>query len=404
MKWKVVAKSAIGTSHEKQNIGCQDYCNYVIDDDTILGAVADGAGSAKYSEIGAKLAVETALSELKKWRKWLKTEKFDLQPDILPEKAQRAFQKTLSQVVTALKAETSKGYNLKDLACTLLVFVGTPEWIAAMQIGDGFIVVGLQDSDDYQLIFQPDKGEYANETTFVTSDNASQEMRVRLVQGNQQFICASTDGLERLAIDMRNWMPSSRFFKPFEDGLMRDIKQEEESVISWLNCEEVNAKTDDDKTLLLCLYTKDRVENKPHTSKPSLGGRLGCKSNNRSRSIRKHPKPNISQPNKNSSQKSSRFYGNNQTFIPGTLAGVLLHINYFSFISGSYSKLVTIFIYIYIGIAIWSIVKTHFNHLPNQLQKQQLNFLSIAFTFGIGALLGWLIFYSLWFLSDLIQL
>ena len=37
---------------------------------------------------------------------------------------------------TALQQQAdSKDYSVNDLACTLLVFVATPYWVAAMQLG-----------------------------------------------------------------------------------------------------------------------------------------------------------------------------------------------------------------------------------------------------------------------------
>ena len=46
MGWKAIARSAVGTSHQKQKIPipCQDCGNYRIFKDVIVGAVADGAG------------------------------------------------------------------------------------------------------------------------------------------------------------------------------------------------------------------------------------------------------------------------------------------------------------------------------------------------------------------------
>jgi hypothetical protein len=54
MAWKAVARSATGTSHLKQQIPCQDYGDCKVLNDVIIGAVADGAGSAKYADIGAQ--------------------------------------------------------------------------------------------------------------------------------------------------------------------------------------------------------------------------------------------------------------------------------------------------------------------------------------------------------------
>ncbi|MEM6751364.1 MAG: PP2C family serine/threonine-protein phosphatase [Cyanobacteria bacterium P01_C01_bin.38] len=260
MSWKTIVNSATGTSHQNKKTPCQDYGSYeILDLDVIVGAVADGAGSAKNSEVGSSLAVKTALSYLKKCYESYKIKGYDL-PLTIPitkKKAENIFDRTLAKVKKALVEEAEKiNCSTNDLACTLLVFIATPNWIAAMQIGDGFIVVGLEKSP-YQLLFPPDKGEYANQTTFVTSANASSKMQVRVLEGKQEFVCASTDGLEKLAIDFRTGIPYHRFFNAFEEGLKnREREEEQKSLREWLNSQEVNARTDDDKTLLLCLYER----------------------------------------------------------------------------------------------------------------------------------------------------
>lgn len=171
MAWKAIARSATGTSHQKQQLPCQDYGDYRILDEVIVGAVADGAGSAKHAEVGAKLAVKTVLEYLTGIEQWLKKrQKFEelIQKPPSEAEARKLFVKNASKVVTALQAQAiDGGYSVDDLACTLLVVVATPNWVIAMQIGDGFITLRCQ-AEDLQLLFSPDKGEYLNETTFVT--------------------------------------------------------------------------------------------------------------------------------------------------------------------------------------------------------------------------------------------
>ncbi len=259
MAWRAIARSAVGTSHLKQQLPCQDYGGYKILNGVIVGAVADGAGSARCSDIGATLAVKVAIGYLTRLEKWLQKRKhfWQLNPQPLSEEqARKLFAKTVKRVVTALQEQAaSKGYSVDDLACTLLIVVATPNWIAAMQIGDGFIAVCCQ-KEDPQLLFQPDKGEYINETTFVTSTNALDAMRVCVRLGKPEFICAATDGLERVAIRMSDWTPFAPFFQPLEEYLHEtsDPEQEDEYLMSFLDSDRLNARTDDDKTLLLCLY------------------------------------------------------------------------------------------------------------------------------------------------------
>lgn len=259
MGWKAIARSAAGTSHLKQQLPCQDYGGCKIRNHVIVGAVADGAGSAKYADIGAKIAVETVLEYLAGVEQWLQKHKKvgEINPQPLPQlEARRLFTQTVNKVVAAMEAQAqSGGYSIEDLACTLLIVVATPTWVAAMQIGDGFIVV-RPEQEEPQLLFSPDKGEYINETTFVTSANALDAMRVCVHTGKPEFICASTDGLERLAIRMSNNTPFAPFFQPLEEYMQElgNPEQSDEYLMSFLDSDRLNARTDDDKTLLLCLY------------------------------------------------------------------------------------------------------------------------------------------------------
>ncbi|MBD2437019.1 protein phosphatase 2C domain-containing protein [Nostoc sp. FACHB-110] len=264
MGWKAIARSETGTSHISQGIPCQDYgrCR-IFKDDVIVGAVADGAGSAKYADVGSKLAVETTVKYLSRISEYLQKRKhcWEIFYQALSEaEAKKLFTKTAKKVINDLCNQAEKEDDpVSDLACTLLVFVATPHWLAAMQIGDGFIVLRCKNSEEYQLLFQPDKGEFANETTFITSENALQEMQVKVSSGEQEFICASTDGLEKVAIRFQDWKPFSPFFKPFEEylELTQNPEEDAEYLTNFLNSERLNARTDDDKTLLLCRWERE---------------------------------------------------------------------------------------------------------------------------------------------------
>ena len=60
-QWKAIARREVGTSHEATKTPCQDYAEYKQYGDYLIGVVADGAGSRRYSEDGAKLAVDVTL-------------------------------------------------------------------------------------------------------------------------------------------------------------------------------------------------------------------------------------------------------------------------------------------------------------------------------------------------------
>ena len=294
MTWKAIARSEKGTRHSKLNMPCQDYSNYKVINNAIVGVVADGAGSAKHSDIGAQTAVNKVL-EIINERDIQNIDELLISDGYLPEtekhkpsahklsnlfnrsnkdeegditvavkksnseyKTKQFFVEIVKQVTTALneQAETND-YAVSDLASTLLIAIATPNGIAAMQTGDGFITVRYPNSP-FQLLFPPDKGEYVNETIFVTSSNALKDMRVIVQPGQPEFVCASTDGLERLAIRMSDWTPFTPFFQPLEQYLRETNNPEEsdEYLINFLKSDRLNARTDDDKTLFLCLYDR----------------------------------------------------------------------------------------------------------------------------------------------------
>ncbi len=252
MVWRATVHSAMGTRHAQRDIPCQDHGDYIICGSSIVGAVADGAGSAQHSDIGAKLTIKTVLSSLERWL----DRQSSITQQVIETQVQSVFEDALDAAVLALDQEAQAGgYALRELGCTLLAFIATPDWVAAMQIGDGFIVVKASEPESYQLLFQPEKGEYINETVFVTSEQALEAMQVTVQSGERPLVCAATDGLEKVAIRFQDWQPHPPFFAPFMSCLqtMADPAERQDYLETFLNSDRLNAKTDDDKTLLMCL-------------------------------------------------------------------------------------------------------------------------------------------------------
>ncbi len=65
MSWKIVSSRVQGDSHKKHKIPCQDYVEYFHENGLLIGAIADGSSSAKYSKYGAQLAVKHAIDYVK---------------------------------------------------------------------------------------------------------------------------------------------------------------------------------------------------------------------------------------------------------------------------------------------------------------------------------------------------
>lgn len=257
MTLKAIAHCAIGVQHQNNNLPCQDAADYRIIENICIGAVADGAGSAKYADIGAHIAVQSVLARLTTLIHRLK-QLHDLSEErITQSRARKSCAQVIQTVLSNLQRQAIQNHcTVSDFACTLIAFIVTPHQMVAMQIGDGFLVV-KSEQEDYQLLFEPERGEFVNETTFITSSNAVASMQVKILSHPIQFICAATDGLENVALRLRDWTPFGPFFDPLAQYLQSyPSGLEDEYLIDFLNCDRLNARTDDDKTLLLCFQSQ----------------------------------------------------------------------------------------------------------------------------------------------------
>lgn len=248
MSWRIVAASAIGTSHLASGKGCEDSCwaqeDQTAQNEYVLSVfVADGAGSAQHGGEGAEIAMQTAADFMA--RKISEVE-FGVNDEL-------AVQCVLAirQRIEARAAAVGK--TPRDFACTFLGVVALPHAGLAMQIGDGCIV--FEAGNDLELAIVPMTGEYANMTHFVTDDNAIELLCTKPIDSQISKVAVFTDGLQRLAIKMATNSPHVPFFTPFFKALETAKPEQEDelqaALVRFLNGDAVNSRTDDDKTLVL---------------------------------------------------------------------------------------------------------------------------------------------------------
>jgi hypothetical protein len=243
--WRIAAARATGTSHLKAGLPCQDRlaCR-VLGSRTLVAAIADGAGSAPLAERGAAIAVETVVQYLSRA---LDKGRSDY-GTMLREAAAGARESVLAEA-------QKNGSEPRDLASTLLVTVAGPSGGAALQIGDGMIVVS-DGGGGWCWVFWPQHGEYANTTHFLTDEDAAARLQVEPFSGKVTDIALMTDGLEPLALHYA----SRSVYEPFFDGMFRplfdadgtnEISHLSASLERFLSSERVGSRTDDDVSLIL---------------------------------------------------------------------------------------------------------------------------------------------------------
>ena len=246
--WRYTGQSVTGTGHHKSGTPCQDSHHIEIIDSVLIAAVSDGAGSAKHSEIGSELAVKQALMFIRQWENM---------PDSEEEwkiRAEQLIRFLREQIVS--KAEEISCHP-KELAATFLLAAVSETAVAGIQIGDGGIVYGLEKEENLQLLIQPERSEYINETVFLTSENFKTGLKTAYIQGAVERIALFSDGLQMLALDMKTQpsKPHLPFFAPLFQFVRKTEKDTERGrqISSFLQSPRVCSRTDDDKTLIVAI-------------------------------------------------------------------------------------------------------------------------------------------------------
>lgn len=244
--WRVAAISSRGANHRAVDLPCQDSNHWRSPVPGLLvAAIADGAGSVKLADVGAdiasRVAVEHACRQLPP-RRHQTSNSMNL---VLRESVIAA------RIALELEARNRQA-QLGDLACTLILLIASQDSLAVAQIGDGAVVVQTKDGS-LETLTIPARGEYFNETRFVTSSDALDLINFVLWVSPITHIAAFTDGIEMLALEMPNYVPYRPFFSPLFRMISAAVNQNEANhrLRTLLSSSEVEEKTDDDITILL---------------------------------------------------------------------------------------------------------------------------------------------------------
>ena len=246
--WQVVHALAVGTSHLSSGLACQDAADWRILPSGLLAiALADGAGSAPESETGANLAVTEALMTLEN------AEANDTPGDAnaWAKAVQEAF--FAARQALADEAQTA-GLPLKAFATTLICVVAAGDGLVLGQVGDG-VLVARTPTGDLHTLTQPQRGQYANETLFLTMPGALQQAYFQIIELELAGLALMSDGLSRLALQLPGYTPHAPFFHPLwtftaqaEPGELANRE-----LAAFLASERVCARTDDDKSLVIAV-------------------------------------------------------------------------------------------------------------------------------------------------------
>lgn len=221
-----------GVSHKISDTPCQDSVLIKKAEGYLFLGLADGAGSARHSDIGSNLILKFLAVHMQ------------ISFDYYTKNEAVANKNLLGRIHLALtKIAHMKEVKVEDLSSTLLFVAIYYGEIIIVHIGDG--VIGILDEEDtLSVLSEPENGEYAHLTYFTTTLNAN---KIRIYKGNIRDInglVLMSDGVEDSLYDSKT----------------KDLVPVTKNIIQWLdqgNEEEVSSALDENLKNVFVLKSSD---------------------------------------------------------------------------------------------------------------------------------------------------
>lgn len=248
-RWTWAGASVLGTSHEGNDLPKQDYAataEYESAQGPVLAiVVCDGAGSAACSHIGARTACLSLHSLIRSY-----LSQNGLVRNLNEQKSEVWLNEVRRQILTLTQ---TTDLALREFATTVSVALLADDSLFVLMVGDSPCV--FYDGTNWFSPIWPMRGEYANQTYFVTQDPLP-FWRCVTLKTSLAKAAVFTDGIEKLVLREGK----KEIFDPFFNGLFEDFpkvglkgrdREFSDGLKSFLSSARVNNLTDDDKTLVI---------------------------------------------------------------------------------------------------------------------------------------------------------
>ncbi len=262
-EWQLSLASVRGKAHVDHNLPNQDSVSVYSNNsgDVICAVVSDGAGTASRSGEGSKVSAQFIAermcqigNQLVNGQDVLNTIRFEFEASIN---------------LVRQKIDPS-GNHLRDFHCTMVAWLFTPIGAFIAQIGDSVALstrfAGVVDEGITKVDFFPEngyhlheveRGEYANETHFITEADWKKHLRISQLPQEIEGIVLMTDGAMDIA------MLKGKVYRGFLSNLLGklintiDSQARNETIYSWLDDKQTYGVTGDDKTIFSAIRIRN---------------------------------------------------------------------------------------------------------------------------------------------------
>lgn len=248
MGWRVMAASAIGSSHLERGQPCQDAFASACVGSVVVAAVCDGAGSASHSDVGAQHVASNVVASIARHPQ-LAGDPAEIAVDVVRSIVETAIIEAREQLAVIA---ASQRLALSDHACTLVGVLADARGGWFFHVGDGVAACEFGQAEGPAAVSLPANGEYANETWFVTGSNWRQQLRLMRFEGDVQALVLMSDGVQPFAMTR----DGEALFQPFIAPVLRylrgvEVEHGSQALHATLADPRTDQITGDDKTLLI---------------------------------------------------------------------------------------------------------------------------------------------------------
>lgn len=239
-KIKVVSASITGPLHSHKNLPCQDYCKHSAKSKNFVAIVSDGAGSAKFGKIGARIVCDTLID-------LLKNAKFEN----IKESVRHAIEIARTKVLRHRLNKTHCAKGMLHFSATVVGAVYYKNKGVFFHIGDGAALAISEQNYQNFVVSPPANGNFSCETFFYTQENWLENLRFTFFE-NADALFLMSDGLTNFSFsaDFRNI--EQNFLLPIHSFLNNEksTAKAKRALQNTLNNAKAKKLNSDDKTLL----------------------------------------------------------------------------------------------------------------------------------------------------------
>lgn len=237
---KVISATIQGPLHSNKNLPCQDYCRHSTSGKNFVAVVSDGAGSAKFGKIGAKIACDTLIDLLK-----------NCSFENVQTAVRHAIEIARSKVLRHRLNKTHCSKGMMDFSATIVGVVSHQNRGIFFHIGDGAALAICESNINNFIASFPSNGNFSCETFFYTQDNWKENLRFTPFE-NVDAVFLMSDGLTNFSFsaDFRNI--EKQFILPIHNFFMQEKSKlkAQRALANTLNNSKAKRLNSDDKTLL----------------------------------------------------------------------------------------------------------------------------------------------------------